>query len=200
MDFDGRRGFLLLSGSLSNRTAMNYCSHCGAPVSHRIPDGDNRHRYVCDACGAIHYQNPRMVVGCLPVWEDQVLLCRRAIEPRYGLWTLPAGFMENGETTAEGARRETLEEAGARVEINALYTLINVPDIDQVSLLFRARLLDLDFAAGEESLEVALFGEADIPWDELAFRTVRNTLEHYYEDRRSGQFPLHFDDLDRRQS
>jgi len=200
MDFDGRRGFLLLSGSLSNRTAMNYCSHCGAPVSHRIPDGDNRHRYVCDACGAIHYQNPRMVVGCLPVWEDQVLLCRRAIEPRYGLWTLPAGFMENGETTAEGARRETLEEAGARVEINALYTLINVPDIDQVSLLFRARLLDLDFAAGEESLEVALFGEADIPWDELAFRTVRNTLEHYFEDRRSGQFPLHFDDLDRRQS
>jgi len=200
MDFDGRRGFLLLSGSLSNRTAMNYCSHCGTPVSHRIPDGDNRHRYVCDACGAIHCQNPRMVVGCLPVWEDQVLLCRRAIEPRYGLWTLPAGFMENGETTAEGARRETLEEAGARVEINALYTLINVPDIDQVSLLFRARLLDLDFAAGEESLEVALFGEADIPWDELAFRTVRNTLEHYFEDRRSGQFPLHFDDLDRRQS
>ncbi len=178
---------------------MNYCSHCGAPVSRRIPAGDNRQRYVCDACGAIHYQNPRMVVGCLPVWEDKVLLCRRAIEPRHGLWTLPAGFMENGETTAEGALRETLEEAGARVEIDALYTLINVPDIDQVSLLFRARLLDLDFVPGEESLEVALFTEAEIPWNRIAFRTVLRTLEHYFEDRRTGQFPLHFDNFDRRQ-
>ncbi|MFA5081769.1 MAG: NUDIX hydrolase [Hydrogenophilaceae bacterium] len=177
---------------------MKYCSSCGAPVSHRIPSGDNRHRYVCDACGAIHYENPRMVVGCLPYWEDKVLLCRRAIEPRYGLWTLPAGFMENGETTAEGAVRETLEEAGARVEIDDLYTLINVPDIDQVYLLFRARLLDLDFAPGEESLEVALFDEAHIPWDLLAFRTVHKTLEHYFEDHRSGRFPLHFGDLDRR--
>ena len=177
---------------------MKYCSSCGAPVSHRIPSGDNRHRYVCDACGAIHYENPRMVVGCLPYWDDQVLLCRRAIEPRYGLWTLPAGFMENGETTAEGAVRETLEEAGARVEIIDLYTLINVPDIDQVYLLFRARLLDLDFAPGEESLEVALFDEAHIPWDLLAFRTVHKTLKHYFEDRRCGRFPLHFGDLDRR--
>lgn len=178
---------------------MNYCSHCGAPVSRRIPAGDNRQRYVCDACGAIHYQNPRMVVGCLPVWEDKVLLCRRAIEPRHGLWTLPAGFMENGETTAEGALRETLEEAGARVEIDALYTFINVPDIDQVSLLFRARLLDLDFVPGEESLEVVLFTEAEIPWDRIAFRTVLRTLEHYFEDRRTGQFPLHFDNFGRRQ-
>lgn len=177
---------------------MKYCSHCGAPVSHRIPPGDNRHRYICDACGTIHYENPRMVVGCLPVWEDKVLLCRRAIEPRYGLWTLPAGFMENGETTAEGALRETLEEAGARVEIDSLYTLVNIPDIDQVYLLFLARLLDLDFAAGEESLEVALFAEADIPWDRIAFRTVQKTLEHYFEDRRKGGFPLHFVDLDRR--
>jgi ADP-ribose pyrophosphatase YjhB (NUDIX family) len=178
---------------------MKFCSHCGAPVSHRIPDGDNRHRYICDVCGTIHYQNPRMVVGCLPVWENKVLLCRRAIEPRYGLWTLPAGFMENGETTAEGAMRETLEEAGARVELQGLYTLINIPDIDQVYLLFRARLLDLDFAAGEESLEVALFEEADIPWDQMAFRTVKKTLRHYFEDRPSGMFPLHFSDLDRRQ-
>ncbi|MFZ5484677.1 MAG: NUDIX hydrolase [Pseudomonadota bacterium] len=177
---------------------MKYCSHCGAPVSHRIPSGDNRHRYVCDTCGAIHYENPRMVVGCLPFWEDKVLLCRRAIEPRYGLWTLPAGYMENGETTAEGALRETLEEAGARVEILDLYTLINVPDIDQVYLLFRARLLDLDFAPGEESLEVGLFAEADIPWDQIAFRTVHTTLRHYFEDRRGGAFPLHFGDLDRR--
>lgn len=177
---------------------MKYCSSCGAPVSHRIPSGDNRHRYVCDACGAIHYENPRMVVGCLPYWEDKVLLCRRAIEPRYGLWTLPAGFMENGETTAEGAMRETLEEAGARVAVDDLYALINVPDIDQVYLLFRARLLDLDFAPGEESLEVVLFDEADIPWDRIAFRTVQKTLEHYFADRRNGAFPLHFCDLDRR--
>lgn len=178
---------------------MKYCSQCGAPVSHRIPSGDNRHRYVCDACGTIHYENPRMVVGCLPYWDDKVLLCRRAIEPRYGLWTLPAGFMENGETTAEGALRETLEEGGARVEIDDLYTLINVPDIDQVYLLFRARLLDLDFAAGEESLEVALFDEATIPWDQIAFRTVKKTLEHYFDDRRANHYPLHFGDLDRRQ-
>ena len=177
---------------------MKYCSHCGSSVSLRVPAGDNRPRFVCEACGAIHYQNPRMVVGCLPYWEDKVLLCRRAIEPRYGLWTLPAGFMENGETTAEGARRETLEEAGARVEIDDLYTLINVPAIDQVYLLFRARLLDLDFEPGEESLEVGLFEEADIPWDLIAFRTVRKTLEHYFEDRRAGRYSLHFGDLDHR--
>ena len=177
---------------------MKYCNQCGAPVSHRIPSGDNRHRYICDACGTIHYENPRMVVGCLPVWQDKVLLCRRAIEPRHGFWTLPAGFMENGETTAEGALRETLEEAGARVEIDSLYSLISIPDINQVYMLFMARLLDLDFAAGEESLEVALFDEADIPWDRIAFRTVQKTLEHFFEDRKSGQFPLHMLNLDRR--
>jgi ADP-ribose pyrophosphatase YjhB (NUDIX family) len=169
---------------------MNYCSHCGAPVSHRIPEGDNRHRYICETCGAIHYQNPRMVVGCLPEWQGQVLLCRRAIEPRHGLWTVPAGFMENGETTAEGAARETLEEAGARVEVLGLYSMISLPDIDQVYLLFRARLLDLDFAPGEESLETRLFGEHDIPWEQLAFRTVDMTLRHYFEDARRGDFPL----------
>lgn len=169
---------------------MNFCSHCGAPVSHRIPDGDNRHRYVCEVCGAIHYQNPRMVVGCLPEWEDRVLLCRRAIEPRLGLWTVPAGFMENGETTVEGAARETLEEAGARVEVLGLYSMISLPDIDQVYLLFRARLLDLDFAPGEESLETRLFGEHEIPWEQLAFRTVEMTLRQYFEDARGGDFPL----------
>ncbi len=169
---------------------MNYCSHCGAPVSHRIPEGDNRHRYVCEVCGAIHYQNPRMVVGCLPEWQGQVLLCRRAIEPRHGLWTVPAGFMENGETTAEGAARETLEEAGARVEVLDLYSMISLPDIDQVYLLFRARLLDLDFAPGEESLETRLFGEHEIPWEQLAFRTVDMTLRQYFDDARRGSFPL----------
>lgn len=177
---------------------MNFCSHCGAPVSLEIPPGDNRPRYLCRHCDTIHYQNPKMVVGCLPVWEDQVLLCRRAIEPKYGLWTLPAGFMENGEAVDEGAARETLEEAGARVEVLDLYTLISLPDINQVYLLYRARLLDLDFAAGEESLEVALFSEADIPWDEIAFRTVEETLRHYFNDRRQGHFPLHRGNLYRR--
>lgn len=177
---------------------MKYCSHCGAAVTLRIPSGDNRPRYVCDRCGSIHYQNPRMVVGCLPEWEEQVLLCRRAIEPKHGFWTLPAGFMENGETTAEGAVRETLEEAGARVEVIDLFSMINVPDINQVYILFRARLLDLDFHPGEESLEVALFREEEIPWQEIAFRTVHKTLEHYYEDRRQGRYRMHFGDLLRR--
>ncbi len=185
-------------GDRSQSFTMNYCSHCGAPVSHKIPDGDNRQRYVCNACGAIHYQNPRMVVGCLPEWDNQVLLCRRAIEPRHGLWTLPAGFMENGESTVEGAARETLEEAGARVEILDLYSLFSLPDIDQVYLLFRARLLDLDFAPGEESLEVRLFREHEIPWDELAFRTVESTLRLYFEDARRGDFKLRIGNIHHR--
>jgi ADP-ribose pyrophosphatase YjhB (NUDIX family) len=179
---------------------MKFCSHCGAPVSLKIPSGDNRPRFVCDRCGSIHYQNPRMVVGCLPEWEDKVLLCRRAIEPKHGFWTLPAGFMENGETTAEGAIRETLEEAGARVEVINLYSMINVPNINQVYLLFRARLLDLDFHPGEESLEVALFREDEIPWHAIAFRTVHQTLEQYYEDRHRGLFQLHVGDLRQRPS
>jgi ADP-ribose pyrophosphatase YjhB (NUDIX family) len=179
---------------------MNFCSQCGAPVSLEIPPGDNRPRYLCRHCDTIHYQNPKMVVGCLPVWEDQVLLCRRAIEPKYGLWTLPAGFMENGEAVDEGAARETLEEAGARVEVLDLYTLISLPDINQVYLLYRARLLDLDFAPGEESLDVGLFSEADIPWGQIAFRTVEETLRHYFHDRRAGHFPLHRGNLYRRPS
>jgi len=170
---------------------MNYCSHCGAPLNLEIPAGDNRPRYVCRHCDSIHYQNPKMVVGCLPVWQEQVLLCRRAIEPKIGLWTLPAGFMENGEAADEGAQRETLEEAGARVEIVDLYSLISLPDIDQVYLIYLAQLLDLDFAPGEESLEVALFSETDIPWQDLAFHTVRETLERYFLDRKSGRFPLY---------
>lgn len=170
---------------------MNYCSHCGAPLSFRIPPGDSLPRYVCDQCGSIHYQNPRMVVGCIPEWEDQILLCRRAIEPRYGLWTLPAGFMENDETTAEAAARETLEEANARVDIGEPFTLFSLPHINQVHLLFRARLLDLDYGPGTESLEVGLFREAEIPWDELAFQSIRDTLRHFYADQRVGVFGFH---------
>lgn len=174
---------------------MNFCSHCGAPVNRRIPPGDSLPRHVCDACGAIHYQNPKMVVGCIPEWEDRILMCRRAIEPRLGFWTLPAGFMENGETTAQGAMREALEEAGARVEIHSLYALFNLPHIDQVYLLFRARLLDLEVNPGIESLEVRLFRESEIPWESLAFRTIRATLRHYYDDRRQGAFPFRMGDI-----
>jgi ADP-ribose pyrophosphatase YjhB (NUDIX family) len=170
---------------------MNHCSACGARVEHRVPPGDTLPRHVCPSCGTVHYENPKMVVGCIPEWENRILLCRRAIEPRPGLWTVPAGFMENGETTAAGATRETLEEANARVEILGLYALFNIPHISQVYILFRARLLDLDFSAGAESLETKLFEERDIPWDEIAFVTVRRTLRHYFEDRRAGEFRFH---------
>jgi ADP-ribose pyrophosphatase YjhB (NUDIX family) len=175
---------------------MKFCAHCGSPVERFVPPGDNRLRHVCPACGFIHYQNPRLVVGTLPVWGDQVLLCRRAIEPRHGYWTLPAGFMENGESAADGALRETLEEACARVRLIAPYTLVSVPHIDQIHLLFRAELADLDFAPGTESLEVRLFSEPDIPWKELAFSSVSLTLQTFFEERRQGQFGTHHFSLD----
>ncbi len=174
---------------------MNFCSHCGARVSLRIPEGDSLPRYVCDNCHTIHYQNPKMVIGCIPQWEDKILLCRRAIEPRHGFWTLPAGFMENSETTAQAAARETLEEAQANVEIGALYTLFNVPHISQVHLFFQARLLEPRFSAGVESLEVRLFAEQDLPWDEIAFASVRRTLQLYFAERQSGAFGFHMGDI-----
>ncbi|MDY0011646.1 MAG: NUDIX hydrolase [Rhodocyclaceae bacterium] len=174
---------------------MKYCSTCGHTVSLRIPAGDSLPRHVCDHCGAIHYLNPKIVVGALAEWEDKILMCRRAIEPRYGFWTLPAGFMENGETTAEGAQRETIEEAGARVELGGMFSLINVPQISQVHIIYRARLLDLDFGPGEESLETVLMTEKDIPWDDLAFRTIALTLRHYFEDRRRGAYSFHTLDI-----
>ncbi len=174
---------------------MNYCSACGARLGVRVPDGDNRPRHVCGACGTIHYQNPKVVVGCIPEADGRILLCRRAIEPRHGLWTLPAGFMERGETAQEGAARETLEEAGARVEVLDLYTLFSLPHIDHVYLLFRSRLLDRDFGPGAESLEVGLFGEAEVPWGQLAFAAVRETLKLYFADHRAGRFPLHSGDI-----
>jgi len=152
----------------------------------QVPQGDSRPRHTCTACGAIHYKNPKVVVGCIPEWEGRILLCKRAIEPRYGLWTLPAGFMENGETSQQGAARETLEEANARVSVDGLYSLFNLPHIDQIYMLFRSRLLDLDFGPGEESLEVRLFGEEEIPWEQLAFPVVRETLRLYFSDRANG--------------
>ncbi|AYC31977.1 NUDIX domain-containing protein [Pseudomonas cavernae] len=175
---------------------MKFCSLCGSPVSQYIPPGDNRLRYVCSQCQTIHYQNPRIVAGCLPVWEDRVLLCRRAIEPRRGYWTLPAGFMENSETMAQAAMRETLEEAHARVQHLKLYTLFDLPHISQVYVFFRAQLVDLDFAAGDESLEVQLFREDDIPWSELAFPTVGRTLECYFADRVAQTYPVRNEPLE----
>ncbi|HUV99946.1 MAG TPA: NUDIX hydrolase [Gallionella sp.] len=174
---------------------MKYCSLCGAPVELRIPPEDNRTRHVCTSCGEVHYQNPKLIVGALPEWEDKVLMCRRAIEPRHGLWTLPAGFMENGETTAEAAARETLEEANARIAIGELYSMYSLPFINQVHILFRAKLLDLDFSPGQETLEVKLFGKTEIPWDEIAFRPVRFSLEYYFAERSSGKFSLHIGEL-----
>lgn len=175
---------------------MKFCPDCGAPVELRLPQDDHRERHVCTVCTTIHYQNPKLIVGAIPVWEDgRILLCRRAIEPRHGLWTLPAGFMENGETTAEAAARETLEEANARVAIGELYSMHNLAYINQVHLLFQARLLDLDFSPGVESLEVALLSEDEIPWDTLAFRPVKFTLQRFFADRKKASFPFFNADL-----
>jgi ADP-ribose pyrophosphatase YjhB (NUDIX family) len=181
------------------RPPAKHCRECGTAVVMRLPDdGDTRMRAVCPACGNVHYDNPLNVVGTVPVWGEHgeyVLLCKRNIEPRWGKWTLPAGFMELGETTAEGARRETDEEAGANIELGELYTLMNVARVGQVHLYYRARLLDTHFNPGHETLEARLFTEDEIPWDEIAFRTVKETLEHYFADRRTGRFGFHAFDI-----
>jgi len=174
---------------------MKFCSLCGNSIEVRIPEHDDRERFVCTSCGYIHYENPRIVVCSLPCYEDKVLMCRRAIEPRNGLWTLPGGFMENNESTHEGACRETLEEACARIRIHGLYTYYNLPFINQVHFFFRAELLDLDFAAGIESEEVALLGRDEIPWHEIAFPAVKNTLEHYFHDYERQDFSLRSADI-----
>jgi ADP-ribose pyrophosphatase YjhB (NUDIX family) len=181
------------------RSPIQHCRACGAPVTYRLPDdGDTKPRAVCTACATVHYENPLNVVGTVPVWGDdgaQVLLCLRNIEPRRGKWTLPAGFMELGETTAEGAQRETIEEAGASIEIGPLFTLMNVSRVGQVHLYYRARLLNDHFDPGTETIEARLFNEDQIPWDEIAFRTVRETLERYFADRRVGRFGFHSIDI-----
>ncbi len=168
---------------------MKFCSACGQSVAQKVPAGDNRPRYCCDSCGAIHYENPRLVVGTVPVLGRQVLLCKRAIEPRYGYWTLPAGFMENGEAVSEGAARETLEEAGAVVDIGALFSVLDVPHVHQVHVFYLAQMRSADLDPGEETLEARLFDEADIPWDELSFATVKTTLRWFFEDRAAGRLP-----------
>ncbi|WOJ94052.1 NUDIX hydrolase [Congregibacter variabilis] len=169
---------------------MKFCSECGGSIELRIPKGDDRDRYICDDCDHIHYINPRVIVGCLPVYEDKVLLCKRAIEPRYGFWTLPAGFMENGETTEEGAARETWEEARARVSNMHLYRVFDVPYISQVYMFYRCALDEGLFGVGPESLETALYTEQDVPWEEIAFPVVRETLKAYFDDRRRDNYPV----------
>lgn len=174
---------------------MKFCANCGSKVVQRVPPGDSLPRWVCDECGEIHYQNPKMVVGTIPEHEGRILLCRRAIEPRYGYWTLPAGFMENDETTAQAAARETQEEAGANIEMGEPFTLISVPRVNQVHLYYRAQLKNLEFKPGEETLEVALVDEGQIPWKEIAFRTVGLTLKHWFADRGRGAFQFHAEDI-----
>ncbi len=174
---------------------IKHCRVCGTEVAYRVPADDNRERAVCPACGEVHYENPINVVGTVPVWGDQVLLCRRNIEPRYGLWTLPAGFLELGESTAEGALRETVEEAGARIELGALFTVLNVVRVGQVHLFYLARMQDTHLDPGPETIECRLFREDEVPWDELAFRTVRLTLEHFFADRRDGTYGVHAGDI-----
>jgi ADP-ribose pyrophosphatase YjhB (NUDIX family) len=178
------------------RHPIKHCRQCGAPVAYRLPDdGDTKERAVCPSCATIHYENPLNVVGTVAHWGDKVLLCKRNIEPRWGKWTLPAGFMELNETTAEGAARETDEEAGAQFELQGLFTLLNVARVGQVHLFYRARLTSDQFNPGHETIEARLFGEDEIPWDEIAFRTVKETLERYFSDRRSGDFGVHTIDI-----
>jgi ADP-ribose pyrophosphatase YjhB (NUDIX family) len=177
---------------------LNFCSNCGSPVESKIPAGDHLPRFVCSGCGAVHYKNPLLVLGCVPVWESKILLCRRAIEPRLGYWTVPAGFMENGETLQAAAARECYEEAMAKVEIGSLLAVASVTGANQVHVMFRARMLQHEFAAGPESLEVGLFAEAEIPWTELAFPSGEFTLRKYFEDRSANREDHHFVELSRR--
>ena len=178
------------------REPIKHCRKCGTSVVYRIPDdGDTKERAICTACTTVHYENPLNVVGTVPAWGDKVLLCKRNIEPRWGKWTLPAGFMELNETVAEGAARETVEESGAEFELEGLFSLVNVARVGQVHLFYRARLLSDRFNPGFETIEARLFAEDEIPWEEIAFRTVKETLEHYFADRRAGSFSIHAIDI-----
>jgi len=177
---------------------LNFCSNCGSPVEFKVPEGDHLRRFVCTSCGMIHYKNPLLVLGCVPQWESKILLCRRAIEPRRGFWTVPAGFMENGETLQAAAARECYEEALARVEIGSLLAVASVTGASQVHVMFRARLIAPEFAPGPESLEVGLYEEAEIPWSELAFPSGEFTLRKFFSDRSAGREDHHFVELNRR--
>ncbi|APW46125.1 NUDIX hydrolase [Rhodoferax antarcticus] len=179
-----------------HRPPIKHCKNCGQAVVYRLPnDGDTRDRAICPACHTVHYENPLNVVGTIPVWGDKVLLCKRNIEPRNGFWTLPAGFMELNETVAQGAARETMEEAGAQFEMGEFFSLVNVPRVGQVHLFYHARLLGDQFEPGHETIEARLFTEDEIPWEEMAFRTVSETLKRFFADRRQGRFATHIFDI-----
>jgi ADP-ribose pyrophosphatase YjhB (NUDIX family) len=181
---------------MNYRTPIKHCKNCGTAVVYRLPDdGDTKNRAVCPACNTVHYENPLNVVGTVPVWGDKVLLCKRNIEPRKGKWTLPAGFMELDETTSEGAARETVEEAGAQFEMQSLFSVLSVPKVGQVHLFYRAKLTSDQFDPGFETQEAKLFTEAEIPWDDIAFRTVKVTLERFFADRSLGAYGLHEVDI-----
>jgi ADP-ribose pyrophosphatase YjhB (NUDIX family) len=175
---------------------MNFCSNCGQPVALKVPEGDHLPRHVCAACGTIHYQNPRVIAGCVIETDGKILLCKRAIEPRLGYWTVPAGFMENGESLQAAAARESMEEALANVTIGSLLAIVNVLRAHQVHILFRARLREPGFGVGPESLEVALYEESAIPWPDVAFLSVEFALRRYLEDRRATLERVHFRDID----
>ena len=174
---------------------MNFCSQCGGILELKVPPDDNRKRHICVECETVHYQNPKIVAGCIPEFDNRILICKRAIEPRYGYWTLPAGFMELGETSPQAAARETLEEAKARVKIVSLFSIFNLPHVNQVYMMFRARLADVEFSPGDETLEVKLCQEDEIPWKEIAFTTVKQTMRLYFEDRKTGKFRIHTGDI-----
>jgi ADP-ribose pyrophosphatase YjhB (NUDIX family) len=176
---------------------MKFCSLCGASLRLAIPDGDDRPRHLCDACDTVHYQNPKLIAGCIPVWQDRILLCKRAIDPRKGFWTLPAGFMEMGETIAQAAQREAREEANVEVAIGEIFTIFSLPHISQVYFFFRAEMITEDFSSGAESLETRLFREDEIPWDDLSFETVQRSLRFFLDDRKTGQFKLRIEDIAR---
>ena len=185
----------MLITPLSLTMNMNFCVICGHKTTEKIPLCDHQLRRVCTDCGNIHYINPKVICGALVLFENKVLMCRRAIEPRYGLWTLPAGYMELFETMEQGAARETREEAEAEIDIEQLYCMYNIPRIEQIYVLFKANLIDGQFGAGEETIESRLFSEDEIPWSELAFPSVEHTLRHYFADRKTSQFQMHLETL-----
>jgi len=169
---------------------MNYCPLCAGTLTFSVPEGDHLPRHICNDCNTIHYSNPKVITGCVPIYQDKVLLCKRAIEPRKGFWTLPAGFMENNESTLEGAIRETQEEANAEVKISHLYTITSIVHVNQVQMLYLAYMDKPEYSISSESLEVELFSEDEIPWDELAFPTIKKALTYYFADRKNNHFPL----------
>ncbi len=177
---------------------MKYCSECGSKTQKQIPEGDNRLRDCCTSCNLIHYSNPKIICGTIPIKDESVLLCKRAIEPRYGKWTLPGGFMENGETISDGAFRETIEETNTEVEMGELYAIFNVPQINQVYMLYLAKVVDDKYSSTSESLEVKFFKEHEIPWNDLAFPFVPKVLKNFFFDQKKGEFPLSTHTIERK--